>query len=502
MSGAEPAIPPPEVVRRSLRGLGWTALGTGGQAAAQLGVLVVLARLLAPEDFGVVTAAAALTGFGLIFANLGVGPAIIQRRSLTDAHLRTGLTVSLTLGLALGAGVAACARPLAELLWMPDAARVISIIALTLPLHGAGVVAVSLLQRRLAFRSLAVVQLVSFLLGYGLVAIVLSWLGAGAQALAAASVAQAALQTVLALALARPPLALSIDGKALGELSNYGGGLTLGRIGNYVALQADNLVVARLLGAAALGVYSRAYQITTLPASLFSKVVDGVLFPALSAVQDDTERVRDAFLKGSVIVALMTLPASAVGVILAPEIVIVALGEKWAGAILPLQILLASMWLRTSYKMSDSLARSSGHVWRRAWRQVVYAAAVIAGAAVGARWGIAGVAAGVSLAIAVNFVAMTDLSLRTLGLSWRRFAAVHGPPMLSALVAAFGAGLAALVGRGSGWAPAATLVAGLAVVSAAAALALCSPWLMRLFVGPHAMRFANRLFATALGRSS
>jgi PST family polysaccharide transporter len=85
------------------------------------------------------------------------------------------------------------------------------------------------------------------------------------------------------------------------------------------------------------------------------------------------------------------------------------------------------MLFRTSYKMSDSLSRATGSVYRRAWRQIVYATLVIGGAWIGTHWGVAGVAAAVSIALLVNFVSMAQLSLSVCEMKWSRFLRAHAP---------------------------------------------------------------------------
>jgi hypothetical protein len=101
-------------------------------------------------------------------------------------------------------------------------------------------------------------------------------------------------------------------------------------------------------------------------------------------------------------------------------------------------VLALGLVCRTGYKISDSLARSAGTVYKRAYRQAFYAGLVVTGALVGRRWGITGVAWGVLLAIVANYVAMAALSLTTTGLSWSRFLAAH----LRGLVLAAGTALA------------------------------------------------------------
>src|SRR5687768_1485098 len=92
----------PGLSERALGGLIWTFLGTGAQVVLQVLALVVLARLLTPEDFGVVAAALVVIGFSAIFSHLGVGPAVVQRPELTGAHLRTAFTLSVLLGVLFG----------------------------------------------------------------------------------------------------------------------------------------------------------------------------------------------------------------------------------------------------------------------------------------------------------------------------------------------------------------------------------------------------------------
>jgi O-antigen/teichoic acid export membrane protein len=163
-------------------------------------------------------------------------------------------------------------------------------------------------------------------------------------------------------------------------------------------------------------------------------VLDTVLFPAMSAVQDSKARLLSAFRRGVLVIAIIVLPISVLSVILAPEIIHVALGRNWDGAIIPFQILAFSMLFRTSYKMSDSLARATGAVYDRAWRQILFAIFVILGALAGTSWGLPGVAFGVLLATFCNYILMAHLSLKLISMSWKNFLAAQLPSFGFALV--------------------------------------------------------------------
>lgn len=424
------------LTRRSVMGVLWMGIGKVGNAVLQLAVLVVLARMVAPADFGVLSAALVVLGFSAIFADLGLAPAIIQRPNLEQRHLDTAFTTSVLIGLAAGGAIALTAPLAARFFRVDELVPVLRVLALAFPLHGVTFIAESLAKRELRFRWLSAVDVSAYAIGYGVVGVGLAIAGWNVWALVAAELVRALARAGILLAGQRDRARLGWDALAFRELMYVGGGFTIARIANFLALQGDNLVVGRALGPVALGLYGRAYQLMTAPASALGNVLSTVLFPAMALVQADRARLAGAYRRAVATVAAAVLPVSVIVVILAPEIIRLALGPQWSAAVLPFQVLTAGLLFRTSYKMSDSLARATGSVYRRAWRQIVYAGLVIGGAMVGQRWGIGGVAVAVVIALAVNFGLMAHLSLSVSGLRWTSFVRVHLPPM--ALAAACG----------------------------------------------------------------
>src|SRR3989442_10141797 len=168
------------------------------------------------------------------------------------------------------------------------------------------------------------------------------------------------------------------------------------------------------------------------PATLVGQVLDDVLFPAMAQIQTERQRVAVAYRRCVAGVALLTLPLSALALVLAPGIVRVLLGPRWADVTAPFRVLVLGTLFRTSYKISDSLTRALGAVYRRAWRQWSYAALVIGGGIVGQRWGITGVAWVVLFALLVNFVLTAHLGTRLVGMGWRGDVTAHGPALRAA----------------------------------------------------------------------
>lgn len=479
------------LTRRALGGVAWAAWGKGATAASQLLVLAVLARLLAPADFGVVSAAMIVISFSGIFSKLGVGPALVQRPELEGRHLETAVTISILFGIVVGGCVALLAPLAAAFFRMPEVGSVLRVLAWLFPLHGITVVAESMALRGLQFRWLAKVDVLSFVCGYGLVGIACALAGFGVWALVAGQAAQSVLKTVALLRISPLPRRLALDRGAFNELMYFGGGFTVAKIANHIALDADNLVVGRWLGPAALGIYGRAYQLMAMPAKLFGNAVDDVLFPVLARIQNESERLAVAYRRGVALIALVMLPASIVLLILAPELVHLILGPNWGDVVGPFQVLAAGMLLRTSYKMSDSIARSTGAVYRRAWRQFVYAACVLLGAWVGKGWGVTGVAVGVLGALAVNFLLMAHLSLAMARMTWWSFVAAHLPACFLGISSGGLAWAAATVMRGYGAPP--LVVVGVAAVGAVLGVAAIVFWSPRTILGEDGLWFLRTL---------
>jgi O-antigen/teichoic acid export membrane protein len=455
---------------QALDGLVWSVVSFGSQGFAQLALLAVLARLLTPADFGVVTATLVVINLGRICTQSVISAAVVQRPQLTDDHVRAAFWLSLGAG-ALAAGAMYGGAPLAASFFdMPSVEGVMRALAPVFVIQSLGVVAQGLLERELRFRAVAGADAAANLLGLATVGIVAGALGAGVWALVLGHLGHAVVQAILLVHRRRHPVALRFRQGAARELLWYGGGLLGGRLLNYLALQGDNLVVARTLSASALGAYGRAYQLVTMPAMLVGQALDRALLPLFSRRQHELPALAEQYRRAMAIVVILTLPVSVVLVVATDEIVRVMLGDGWGAVVAPLRVFGVCLVARTAYKVSDTLARATGEVYARARRQGLYAALVGIGALVGSTQGITGVAVGVTVAICVNHVSMAALCLRILPLGWSALVVAHVRPGLAALAvvpAAVGSRWA-LVAAG---APAAVVVVGTAL-AAAAGLAL------------------------------
>ena len=493
---AEPRDSPAPAVnlsRHAVGGMAWVAWGSGAVAVLKIAVLVLLTRLLTPADFGVVSAALVVISFSLNFSHLGLGPAVVQRPNLEPRHISTAFVASLGFGLLVAAAVWAAAPAIAQFFRMDQLTPVVRALALIFPVSGLATVPESLLQRELRFRLLANRNVVAYGVGYGVIGLGLALLGAGVWALVAAQVSQVVLLTLIIVRAAPPLPRARPTWASLVELLEYGVGLSVARLGVIAASQGDNFVVGRWLGAVALGYYSRAYQLMSVPTTLLGDVLDKVLFPTMARMQDDPRRLASAYLHGTASVALVTLPAGVLAAVLAPELIAVVFGSRWEGLVPPFQVLALGMMFRTSYRMSDSLTRATGKVYRRAWRHTLFAALVFLGAWLGHYQGLTGVAVGVLGALFLTYLMMAHLSLSVAGISWSSFAHAQLPGVRLAL-AVGAASLAAVEGvRHVGLPPLVGLAAGSV---AGIGMGVLAAWLApTLTLGEYGIRMRDMLRA-------
>jgi PST family polysaccharide transporter len=496
-SGRRAEGPGKKLERRAVGGLVWMLSGVGFQVLLRLVLLLVLARLIGPEAFGIVGAALVVIHIALVFSNLGISSAIVQRAELEDRHVHSAFALALLCGALVTLVVELLAPLIAGFFDFERLTAVLRVLGLVPLVANLGVVAEGLLRRALAFRKIATITVISYGLGYGLVGIGLALMGAGVWALVGASLTEYATRALIMLVIRPHPKAGPLDRAALWHLLVFSGGLTLRRFGHQLAQGLDNIVVGRWLGAEALGLYGRAYQLVSLPPATIGKAMGAVMFPVLARVQDDRPRLAAAYRRSTAVLAVLALPAAAAVIVLAPELIMVMLGQDWLGVIVPLQILAPGIFFRLIFQLSDALGVAAGTVYAVAWRQGAAAAAVLAGALIGTHWGLPGVAAGVLAAQLGTYALMTQLCLRLSSLSFKAWAAAHVRGLVLGLGG--GAGLWLLVAglRSFGAPPALTLATAVmlcAVVAIAVIrLRLIGPdglWLLDSLAGRLPRRFA------------
>jgi PST family polysaccharide transporter len=311
---------------------------------------------------------------------------------------------------------------------------VLRVLAFGFAFGGPAVVARGLLRRQLDFRRQFFIDVGSHLLGYGVVSVTLALLHQGVWSLVWGGLTQGVVAAAAQLAAVRHPVRPLIARRELGDLLRFGVGATASGAVNYIALNGDNVVVGRLLGAASLGLYSRAYTLMSLPFTYAASVMSSVLLPAFARAQGEPARLRRAYLLMTQLTAMTAAPAMVTMAVGAPYFVRALYGSQWTGAIVPLQILCVAGYFRALYHVGGVVAQSVGRVYGELWNQLGYATLVIAGVLIGSRFDLAGVSVGICAAILYMFVASGQLALRITGATWRTYFGVQRSALLTAAV--------------------------------------------------------------------
>lgn len=433
-------------------GFFWSFSSTGIQATLHFLVFAILSRLVTPAEFGLVNIANILTVFAGIFYKLGIGPSIIQRRELRTEHIQSGFTLTIILGVVLTGLSWIFAPVFASFFNIQGLVAVLRGLSFLFILNSFGLVARALNYRSLNFKIKAKINAATYIVGYGLVGVGLAALGFGVWALVWASLSQSLMTSLLYLKASPHSFALQLNRRALSDLLSFGTGVTLGQIFNRLANTSDNLIVGATLGARAVGLYGRAYQLMVLPSQYFGQVLDSVLYTAMAKVQDRPKTLGAVYRRGVVAIALVVMPLSAFLFVLAPEFVNVLIGEQWGDVVVPFKIFAVTMLFRTSYKMGDSLCRSAGIVFQRAFRQFLFSVMIVAGAFFGHYYGIVGVTVGVSIAITLNFFSMTQLSFSVTDTTWTQFFRIHIPAAIITIIVLCETWILVGLVRSFGWA--------------------------------------------------
>ena len=446
---------------RAAHSAAWRAGGSVAGAIVRLGVLAVLARRLPPSAFGVVAMSAVVTGFASTVTELGLSSAIVQRPRLASAQLWGIFRLTLGISLALWGCCAVVSPLVGRFFHEPQAGPVLLVSAAMLPITALAAVPWGLLARYLEFKKIAICELADVVVN-GAVSVSMALLGMGVWSLVGGTLAGLAVSTLLLLVFSPWRPTPSRGAIEWGALVRFGTAVAAMSLAFYWTDRVVNLLVGRLLGSMALGLYVVAFNLAIGVAGQVSAVTRVVAFPAFSAIQHDPSRLAAAYKRCVRWSAALAFPFCALMAVLAPQFVSFFLGAQWAACVLPFRLLLAVGAMRSLYGFSGLVLRSVGRPQTELAIQTVFAGGVAVASFIGARGGIGGVAAGGALFVCLLggplFITMAARASRVGLLSVLRCAS--GP----AFAAAAAAAIASVGGRAGAvmW-PQAPALAALAV---------------------------------------
>lgn len=292
----------------------------------------VLARLLSPRDFGLVGMVLGVTAMVQVFSQLGLSIATIQRETITQAQVSNLFWINVAFSGALAIVSAVLAPATARFYHDPRVAAIMLALSLTFVLTGATVQHQALLTRQMRFPTLAIIDVTSSGIGFGL-ACVLAYSGFAYWALVAQQLATAGFNLIFMWMSSgwRPHLPKRNSG--VKPLVSFGAHLSIADFVGQFSANTDSILLGRFFGASPLGLYTRAQVLLARPIQQVITPINNVLIPVLSRLQHDADRYRRSYLRAYGTLALVVFSFAATCLALSKPLVLVILGPKWTGAI-------------------------------------------------------------------------------------------------------------------------------------------------------------------------
>jgi O-antigen/teichoic acid export membrane protein len=329
-----------DVPKLARRGLSWSLVLLAARYLLSMGSTALLARLLSPTDYGLLGMVAAITALAQASSDFGLSWATVQRTQLSRNQIDALLVINTAFGLFLMVLCALSAPYVAAFYHRPELTNIMIAASTALLLSAVAVQPSALMRRQMKLKELSLCSLWALLIS-AIVAIVLAQLGFGYWALVVQLILQQAITTALSFPMSGYFPRLPRNFLNLRSLVTFGGYSAAYGIVNYFARNLDNVLVGKFWGATALGYYSRAYFLMTLPGMIVMGVFSGVLIPAMASLRKEPARMEAVYVRALRLITVLGC-AFAVGLAAAaPELVDFVYGPKWR-AVVPILLWLSA----------------------------------------------------------------------------------------------------------------------------------------------------------------
>lgn len=417
----------------AVSGVKWIGINQGVRQLVQIGTLAILAILLTPDDFGLLTMALVVTGFIDLFKDLGTRVAIIQKKDASEVFISSVFWINVGIGIIASLLLFSLAPLIARFYHEPRLTVILQVMAIGFPISGPGISVKAHLERTMAFSLVGTIESISVILG-AVVAIVMAYMQWGVWSLVAQSLTVVTANTILCWYFSRLRVSWCFNWSEVRDMLGYSLNYSAFTVTNYLARNVDYLLIGRYLGKESLGYYTLAYRIMVYPLQNISSVLNRVMFPVLSKVQDDNTRIAAGYLRVVEYTALISFPLMLGVVALADPLVHVVFGDKWL-QVIPLLTILAPVGI------VQTVVSTTGPVYLikektkilLGWG-IANGAVLIAGFSIGLQWGIEGVCWAYLIVSVGMFPVAMHIPLRFIDLTTGQLISVLWRPLAASLL--------------------------------------------------------------------
>jgi O-antigen/teichoic acid export membrane protein len=420
-------VPPPsrQLDGSFARSLAWTSAARwGSQLVSWLSTFLV-ARLLVPEDYGLVGMATVFLGLVRLMSEFGLGTAVVTLRELDRRQIAQINGLAVVAGFAGLAVSWLLAVPIGSFYGEPRLPAVVMVMGTTFLISSLRSVPLALLQKQLLFRRIAMVDVIESA-AVAVSAILLALAGMGYWTLVAGWLIGSVASTALLLFQAPHSFAWPRR-RDLGPALGFSGHVLGSRVAWYAYSNADFLIAGRLLGQSALGFYTLAWNLASVPVDKVVAIVLRITPAFFATLRDDLAELRRYVLALTEGLALIAFPLAIGLVLVADDFVLVALGAKWAGTIAPLRLLALYASIRSLAPLLAQVLNALGESRFAMFNNLAAALLLPAGFLVGSRFGTVGVAAAWIVVHPLILVSLYRRTFRVTGLTLRAYLRALAP---------------------------------------------------------------------------
>ena len=412
--------------------LRWSLLGRVFSQVVTWGTTLVVIRILVPEDYGLIALAAAFISFFTLISESGLGPVLIQAKTLTDDKIREVHGLVLVSCIAIIGVILLFAPVIASVFSEPRLRIILSVLALIFVFESFAIVPRNLLIRDMNFKRLAIVDMVARTAA-GLGSLMFAIFGFGVWSLVFGNIIAASCRAIgVNLAQKYRSLPRFQFSRMKSEM-RFGGGILLQRFSAWLFAHLDIFIIGRLFTVETLGAYSVAFNLASMPQQKLSQIMNQVSLSGFSKVQDDRERFQKYLRTAISFLLILVVPVFFGISAIAPEIIKLILGDKWSSALFALTILPVMLPLRMVMSPIFEAINATGKpflTFRLILNNIVVLAAALL---VGANWGIDGVCLSWLVATPVSLILNLRMVRPVLGFGLSDLSAVLWRPLFAAI---------------------------------------------------------------------
>lgn len=418
--------------KRIISGTLWlTGLTFTGQAFTWI-VSIFVIRLLKPEDYGLMAMAGFFVGILTLWKELGLSPAVIQKKDITENELKRVYGCVILLNILFVAGIFLLA-PLAALFFSePRVVPILRTLSVNFPLTALFFLPQALLKRDLEFKKKSFIDLLASVFS-SFVLLVLAYLGYGVWALVFSVVSLNLFKALAFNTLREYCYWPSFNLAGMRHFFAFGGHITATRTLWRLYSQADILIAGRILGKDILGIYAIAMRVASLPIDKLSSIFTQVGLSAFAKIQSDHKTIQTSFLRLIKVTNIFSFPLFIGLALVAADLIPLVLGDRWLAVISPLQILCIIMPLRFVAILYPPIVTGTGHPEVITKNMLIAIVIMPAAFLIGSHWGLMGICYAWLTAFPALFLIMTSRVLNILEIGKKKFLTTFVKPVIACL---------------------------------------------------------------------